>query len=133
MELRRPKEQAATKVTEVKLSPGSECIVKRESGAVVRGRFVQMTADQFELNVGAVDVPWHRRIAHADIVLVAKVIPRRRRTRLGAAIGALVSLPLSISMFGDMMVPAAIAGGLIGYHTGESRADIVFERQPLPQ
>jgi hypothetical protein len=36
MELRRPKEQAATKVTEVKLSPGSECIVKRESGAVVR-------------------------------------------------------------------------------------------------
>ena len=47
---------------------------------------------------------------------------------LGAGIGALVSLPLGISMVGDMMIPAAIVGALIGRATGDSRAEVVFER-----
>jgi hypothetical protein len=47
---------------------------------------------------------------------------------LGAGIGALVSLPFGISMVGDMMVPAAIVGALIGRATGDSRAEVVFER-----
>jgi hypothetical protein len=92
-----------------------------------------VTTDQFELNVGDVDRPWHRRIAHADIVLVAKVVPRSRRVRLGAAIGALLSLPLSISMVGDGLLLGAIAGGLIGYHSGTPQADVVFARQSLSQ
>ena len=39
-----------------------------------------------------------------------------------------MSLPLGISVVGDMMVPAAIVGALIGRATGDSRAEVVFER-----
>ena len=41
---------------------------------------------------------------------------RGKRGKIGAAIGALVSLPFGISQFADMVVPAAIAGALIGYN-----------------
>jgi hypothetical protein len=133
LQLHRPKAHVAATLIEVKLPQGTECLVRLISGQVVRGRFAGVTADQFELNVGDVDRPWHRRIAHADIVLVAKVVPRGRRVRVGAAIGALVSLPLSISMLGDGVLLGAIAGGLIGYHPGTPRADIVFARQSLSQ
>ena len=51
---------------------------------------------------------------------------------LGAGIGALVSLPFGISMVGDMMVPAAIVGALIGRATGDSRAEVLFERSGDP-
>ena len=44
-----------------------------------------------------------------------------------------VSVPFGISMVGDMVMPAAILGSLIGRSTGDSRAEVVFERQPVPQ
>ena len=31
-------------------------------------------------------------------------------------------------MYGDMVIPAAIIGALIGGGTGDSRAEVVFER-----
>ncbi len=40
------------------------------------------------------------------------------------------SLPFAVSMFGDMMMPAAIAGALIGYNSGQARAEVLFERRP---
>ena len=58
--------------------------------------------------------------------------PVGRRGWLGAAIGALVSLPFGISIVGDMVVPAAIAGALVGRATRGSRAEVVYERPPVP-
>ena len=53
---------------------------------------------------------------------------KAKRGWVGAAIGAAVSVPFGISMVGDMVVPAAILGSLIGRSTGDSRAEVVFER-----
>ena len=71
-----------------------------------------------------------RHLAEADIVLVARVagMSRGTRRRLGAAIAAAVSVPLGISMYGDMVIPAAIIGAFVGGATGDSRAEVVFER-----
>ena len=45
-----------------------------------------------------------RFVGDADIVLVARVVgmSKRRRRQLGAAIAAALSVPLGISMYGDM-------------------------------
>jgi hypothetical protein len=110
-------------------------IVQLVRGGTVQGKLVEVTADRLELE------RWDATVGrmgwsadHADIVLVARVVKMSKgaRGRLGAAIGALVSLPFGISMFGDMMVPAAIAGALIGRGSGDSRAEVVFERPAVP-
>jgi hypothetical protein len=56
-----------------------------------------------------------------------------RRGWIGAAIAAAASAPFGISMVGDMVIPAAVLGSLIGRRTGDSRAEVVFERPPSPQ
>jgi hypothetical protein len=43
-----------------------------------------------------------------------------------------VVAPFGVSMTGDMMLAGAIVGALIGRGTGNSRAEVVFERQPSP-
>ena len=58
---------------------------------------------------------------------------RGKRAKIGAAIGALASLPFAVSMFGDMMMPGAIVGALIGYNSGQARAEVLFERPLVPQ
>ncbi len=101
----------------------------------VRGKLVAITADRLDLELWDPTVGRREWSAdHADIVLVAKVVKMSKGARgcLGAAIGALASLPFAISMFGDMMVPAAIVGALIGRGTGDSRAEVVFERPAVP-
>lgn len=127
----RPTGLAVTRLADLRLPRGSELIVQLALGETVRGKLVAITADQLELELWDTTVG---RIGwsgdHADIVLVARVVgmSRGRRGCIGAAIGALASLPFGISMFGDMMVPAAIAGALVGRGTGDSRAEVVFER-----
>jgi hypothetical protein len=79
--------------------------------------------------------PAPRVFAAADVEVIAKMVTmsRARRGWIGAAIVAAASVPFGISMVGDMVVPAAIAGGLVGYHTGEPRAEVVYERRRVPR
>ena len=62
--------------------------------------------------------------------MLAKVVKMSKAKRgwIGAAIGAAVSIPFGVSMVGDMVVPAAILWAVIGRSTGDSRAEVVFER-----
>ena len=69
-------------------------------------------------------------VDHADIAFVARVVGMSPRARgwVGAAIAAAASVPLGISMIGDMVVPAALIGSFIGRGTGGQRAEVVYER-----
>lgn len=124
-----------TRVADLRLPRGTQSIVRLVSGETVRGALEAITLDRLELRsrdvTGAMT---QRSIDHADITFVAKVVKmsKGRRGCLGAAIGAIASLPLGISMVGDMVVPAAIVGALIGRGTGDSRAEVVFEQQQAP-
>ena len=74
-----------------------------------------------------------RFVGDADIVLVARVVgmSKSRRRQLGAAIAAALSVPLGISMYGDMVIPAAVIGALVGGATGDSRAEVAFARRSV--
>ena len=116
---------------DVSLPDGSECIVRSSGGEIVRGRVVRVSADPLQVDVSGADGTVSRRsFAHADVALLAKVVKMSKAKRgwVGAAIGAAVSVPFGISMVGDMVVPAAILGSLIGRSTGDSHAEVVFER-----
>ena len=58
---------------------------------------------------------------------------RGKRAKVGAAIGALASLPFAVSMFGDMMMPGAIAVRSSVTNSGQARAEVLFERRLVPQ
>ena len=74
-----------------------------------------------------------RRVAEEDIVCLARRVGKSTTARgwLGALIAASASLPFGISMVGDMMMPAAIAGALIAGNTGQPKARIVLDRSHL--
>jgi len=121
----------ARALADVSLLDGSECIVRSSGGEIVRGRVVRVSADPLQVDVRGADGTVSRRsFGHADVALLAKVVKMSKAKRgwVGAAIGAAVSVPFGISMVGDMVVPAAILGSLIGRSTGDSRAEVVFER-----
>lgn len=123
----RPASSATvTNLADLRLEPGTQCLVGLLGGGKLRGTCEGNSGDRLELR------RWDetRSIPHAEITLVARVVKMSKGTRgwLGAGIGALVSLPFGISMVGDMMVPAAIVGALIGRATGDSRAEVIFER-----
>lgn len=127
----RPANLAATDLEAVRLPAGTDCIVGLVGGETLRGRCEEITLDRLVLSskasTGAV-AP--RSIPHADITLVARIVKMSKGARgcLGAAIGALISVPLGISMPGDMVIPASLVGALIGRSTGDSHAEVVFER-----
>ena len=123
----RPANSApVTNLADLQLAPGTQCLVGLSGGGQLRGTCESNSRERLELR-------WldeMHSIPHAEITIVARVVKLSKATRgcLGAAIGALVSLPFGISMVGDMMIPAAIVGALIGRATGDSRAEVVFER-----
>jgi hypothetical protein len=131
----RPTGLAATRLADVQLPRGTETIVGLRGREALRGSLERITADRVELRAndssGGSIV---HSVDHADVTFVARVVgmSNRRRGWLGAAIAAAASVPLGISMIGDMVVPAAIIGSLIGRATGDSRAEVVFERPQLP-
>ena len=121
----------ARALADVSLADGAECIVRTSSGEVVRGRIERVSADPLQFDVTAEDGLVSRRsFAHADVAMLAKVVrmSKAKRGWIGAAIGAAVSIPFGVSMIGDMVVPAAILGAVIGRSTGDSSAEVVFER-----
>jgi hypothetical protein len=133
LRLQRPAGQTAQAISDINLPEGAECIVRLSGGDDVRGRIVRISAALLELEVrngdGAVRI---RRIPSADVALVAKVVKmsKSRRGWVGAAIGAAASVPFGISMVGDMVIPAAILGSVVGRGTGDSQGEVVFERRP---
>ncbi len=132
----RPTERAAvTHLADLHLPQGTDSVVQTVRGESVRGKLIDVTGDRIELDVWDSNALETRRrsIYHSDVQLVARVVKLSKgaRGRLGAAIAALVTLPLGISMVGDMMIPAAIVGALIGRATGDSRAEVVFERSAV--
>lgn len=120
---------AATSLSDVRLRPGADCVVALTSGDLVRGALVQIDAGAIVL-----DVPGpprgQRRLADADIASVGRVVGRSkpRRAWTGALIGAVLSLPLSISEPGDAVLVGAFLGGLLGGRTGDSRIEILLRR-----
>jgi len=130
----RPTGPAFTRLADLHLPRGTETMVGLLSGRVVRGSLERMTTDRLELRSrdptgGSIVYD----VSHADIAFVARVVGMSKRARgyLGAAIAAVASLPLGISMIGDMVVPAAIIGSLIGRGTDNQRAEVVYERPPV--
>ena len=128
----RPANSAAvTDLADLQLQPGTHCLVGLAGGETLRGTCESNSVGRLELRWWDETCTERQRgIPHGDITLVARVVKMSKGTRgwLGAGIAALVSLPFGISMVGDMMVPAAIVGALIGRATGDSRAEVLFER-----
>jgi hypothetical protein len=134
--LQRPAAPPAAALADVRLPPGTVCLVHLASGVVVRGRLAHVSTDRVELDVESGNgAPDRRVIDHAELDVMARMMTmsKGKRARIGALVGALASLPFGISQFGDMVIPAAIAGGLIGHNTGTERAEIVFERRKVRQ
>jgi len=128
----------ATALADVGLPEGTECIVQLNSGETLRGRLERITVDRLDLKVAALvlhELPTHHSIDHANVAMLARVVKMSKAKRgwVGAAIGAAVSVPFGVSMVGDMMIPAALLGSVIGRGTGDSRAEVVYERQPTSQ
>src|SRR6185436_6999654 len=116
----------AARLTDMSLPIGANCVLQSVNREHIRGQFQGLSNG--ELMIRSSDTAGtvvERRIAEADIVLVARVVGMSKgtRRRLGAAIAAAASVPLGISMYGDMVIPAAIIGALVGGGTGDSRAE----------
>jgi hypothetical protein len=120
-------------LSDLHLPQGTDVIVVVTRGEHVRGVLRDVRPGELQLMVPIeYSDPALRAIPESDIQTIARVVGRskRARTRLGAVIGAAATLPFSISIFADMIVPGAIAGALIGRGTGDSRGEIVFARTP---
>lgn len=129
--IHRPAGRGVVRIADLDLPRGADCIVKLAGGETIRGKVRGISSDRLVLDdVEGTSI--ERSIDHDEIVLIARVVKMSKatRVRLGAAIGALLSLPLGISMVGDMVIPAALVGALVGRTTGDSRAEVVFERLP---
>jgi hypothetical protein len=132
LRIERPASPAVTELDDVRLPRGSDCLIELTSGERVRGACDDVGGASVTVRVtDAAGAFTSRRLEPADVRLIAKVVglSKSRRGWLGAAVGAVASLPLAISMFGDMMMPAAILGAVIGRATGDVRAEVVYERR----
>jgi hypothetical protein len=121
----------ASSLTELRVAHGTEVVVELVDGETVRGVVKDLRPAELDVLARNSGVQARRTITEAEIKTIARVVgmTKRKRRWLGAAVGALASLPFSISMFGDMMVPGAIAGALFGSGSGDVREEIIFERR----
>ena len=115
------------RLCDVAVPLGTDLYVERFDGSTARGRLDRLTCEVLELVP-----PATRRVVIKtdDIALAGRVTGRSSTARgwIGAAIGAALVAPFGISMVGDMVVPGAIVGGLIGRNTGNSHVEVLFER-----
>jgi hypothetical protein len=116
-------------LADVRLAPGSECVVGLRSGETIRGRLVAIEVGAIVLDAA----PYGdavRPVADADITSIGRVVGRSkpRRGGIGALAGAVLSLPLSMSMPGDAILVGGLIGNLLGRATGDSRVEIVLAR-----
>ena len=130
--LERPAGASVSRLTDLPSMPGADVVVLLRSGESARGAVDTIDGNVLVLRVTA-DGLTTRRVAEEEIVCLARRVGKSTTARgwLGALIGATVSLPFGISMVGDMMMPAAIAGALIAGNTGQPRARVLLDRSHL--
>ena len=117
-------------LSEVRLAPGTDCVVKLTSGELVRGRLLGIEADAVVLDSTRHGGDAAHRVLDAHIASIGRVVGRSkpRRGGIGALAGALLSLPLSMSMPGDGILVGGLIGNLVGRGTGDSRIETVLLR-----
>ena len=130
--LERPSIAPTSRLSDLPPMSGAPVVVLLRGGATVTG-----TVETIDRNVLVLrstrDGTTTRRVTEEEVVCLARRVGKSTTTRawLGALIGATASLPFAISMVGDMIVPAAIAGALIGGNTGQPRARVLVDRSHL--
>jgi len=127
--LERPAGPSVSRLSDLPSMPGAHVVVLLRSGESARGEVETIDGNVLVLRLTD-DGLTTRRVADEDIVCLARRVGKSTTARgwLGALIGATASLPFGISMVGDMMMPAAIAGALIAGNTGQPKARVLLER-----
>jgi len=121
-----------SRLSDLPSMPGADVVVLLRNGASVSGAVETIAGNVLMLRATA-DGLTTRRVAEEEIVCLARRVGKSTTARgwFGALIGATASLPFGMSMVGDMMMPAAIAGALIAGNTGQPRARVLFDRSQL--
>lgn len=129
--LERPDGASVSRLSDLPSMPGADVVVLLRSGGSLSGTVE--TIDGNVIVLRATGEGSTVRVAEEDIVCLARRVGKSASARgwLGALIGATASLPFGISMVGDMMMPAAIAGALIAGNTGQPRARVLLDRSHL--
>jgi hypothetical protein len=130
--LERPAVPPMSRLLDLPAMPGAPVLVVLRSGERARGAVDAIDGKFLILRVRD-DGLTTRRVPEEEIVCLARRVGKSTTARgwLGALIGATVSLPFGISMIGDMMMPAAIAGALVAGNTGAPRARVLLDRSHL--
>ena len=130
--LERPAGASVSRLSDLPSMPGANVVVLLRTGGSARGALDAIDGSVLILRVTEGGLTT-RRVAEEDIVCLARRVGKSTTARgwLGALIGAAASLPFGISMTGDMVVPAAIAGALIAGNTGQPRARVLLDRSHL--
>lgn len=123
---------SVTQLSDLPSRPGAHLVVLLRSGEAAGGTLETIDGNVLILRVRE-DGASTRRVPEGEIVCVAERVGKSTTTRgwLGALIGAAASVPFGISMAGDMMVPAAIAGALVAGNTGQPKTRVVLDRSHL--
>lgn len=111
------------------LAKGTSVVVYLRNGDVAGGRLREIGPDRVVLEpLPTEQAP--RIVQEADIDRLGVVVGRSRPARawIGFAIGAVLSLPLSISMFGDAILVLGGLGMWAGSTTGDSRVELRLVR-----
>jgi len=130
--LESPAAASVSRLSDLRSMPGADVVVVLRTGEIVTGAVELIDGNVLVLRLTE-DWLATRRVSEGEIVCLARRVGRSTTARgwLGALIGATASLPFGISMSGDMMIPAAIAGALIAGNTGQPRARVVLDRSHL--
>ena len=130
--LEPPAGVSVSRLSDLPSMPAADVVMLLRSGEIARGAVETIDGNVLVLRVTEAGVIT-RRVAEEEIVCLARRVGKSTTARgwLGALIGAAVSLPFRISMAGDMMMPAAIAGALIAGNTGQPRARVLLDRSHL--
>ncbi len=116
-----------TNLADLTVDPTRDHVVATTDGRTTRGR---VSVSGGALILAETSRP-PRVVPDAEIVFVGRVMgaSRMRRGWVGAALGALGSLPFGISIKGDMVVPAAILGAQVARRTGDEFITVLLDRR----
>lgn len=118
-----------TRFADLKIAAGTDTVVTLTDGSVVRGQLQSVSAGALTIAIeGSDKVKATRAVTEPNVASVGRVVGKSKSTWIGAGIGVLVSLPLSVSRFGDAALIGAGIGGLIGSHFGDAHIEVMFKR-----
>lgn len=130
--LEQPARASASRLSDLPSKPGAHLVMLLRSGGSAEGAFERIDGNVLVLRPTEDDLST-RRVPEEEIVCLAARLGKSTTARgwLGALVGALASLPFGISVVGDMVMPAAIAGALIAGNTGQPRARVLLDRSHI--